>query len=218
MINEDVCAEIYFKFHDMPGWLNLIRETGCSEEALDYIVALDESYRKVWKDVDSLKNEMQFEYEIGLLACDGEDEEINLLSKLIAEAYKDYNESMLADEPAINRMLMLKTRQVKRMEKLRRVSRGKQVHDASYRGLATEYKGFIPEEEIERARNYPMESLVGEMRNNRIQCPFHQGEDRNMVVKDGWVYCFVCHESADTIKWVMTQEGLSFVDAVKRLQ
>lgn len=36
----------------------------------------------------------------------------------------------------------------------------------------------------------------------RCRCPFHHGEDRNMMLypEDRGFYCFVCHESGDCIK------------------
>lgn len=69
---------------------------------------------------------------------------------------------------------------------------------------------------VDRARGVSVAELLNVKPGTRIPCPFHQGEHKNMVVKD-FAYCFVCNESADAIKWVMTQEGMGFAAAVRRL-
>ena len=50
-------------------------------------------------------------------------------------------------------------------------------------------------------------------------CPFHNEKTPsfNINVAKGFYHCFGCGESGDAIKFVMKQEGLSFVEAVKKL-
>ena len=52
---------------------------------------------------------------------------------------------------------------------------------------------------------------------NRIKCPVHNGADYNMRVYDRSYYCWVCHASGDVIQFVQSVLGLSFTDAMKRL-
>jgi hypothetical protein len=77
--------------------------------------------------------------------------------------------------------------------------------------------GRLTEDQLERARTYPMPDLVGPSKHGRIPCPWHKGHDANMAVYQTGVKCFVCGASADPIKWVMEMEGLSFTSAVRKL-
>jgi DNA primase len=50
-------------------------------------------------------------------------------------------------------------------------------------------------------------------------CPFHKEKTPSFHVnaERGFYHCFGCHESGDAIKFVQQTEGLSFLDAVRRL-
>jgi len=55
-------------------------------------------------------------------------------------------------------------------------------------------------------------------RNNRCQCPIHNGKDLNFSYTDNGFKCFVCGASGDVISFVQTMCGLSSrVDAMKRI-
>jgi hypothetical protein len=77
----------------------------------------------------------------------------------------------------------------------------------------------ITPEMIERARAYPFTQLY-EFRRNMARCPFH--EDRTpsfALMKDNTARCFgACFASWDTIAFIRDREGLSFPEAVRRLQ
>lgn len=52
---------------------------------------------------------------------------------------------------------------------------------------------------------------------NRIRCPVHHGSDLNMRIYRSSYHCFVCHATGDVIQFVQSVLGLSFQDAMKRL-
>ena len=52
---------------------------------------------------------------------------------------------------------------------------------------------------------------------NRIKCPIHHGSDLNMRIYRSSYHCFVCHATGDVIQFVQSVLGLSFQDAMKRL-
>lgn len=54
-------------------------------------------------------------------------------------------------------------------------------------------------------------------RKNRIACPLHNGTDKNCGVKDDYIHCFVCNESADQIGFVQKYFSLNFADAVSKI-
>ena len=70
---------------------------------------------------------------------------------------------------------------------------------------------------IEQARRYPFEELH-EFRRNAALCPFHDDKHPSMSLKNNYVRCWSCGWKGDTITFLMEKEGLSFPDAVKRLQ
>lgn len=54
-------------------------------------------------------------------------------------------------------------------------------------------------------------------RHNRIPCPLHGGKDLNFSFKRNFYRCFVCGKSGDLISLVRDYFGLSFPDAVRKL-
>lgn len=54
-------------------------------------------------------------------------------------------------------------------------------------------------------------------RAHRVKCFAHNGKDRNMLVKNGFVYCFVCAARFDIIGTVQHLFGLSFIKACEKL-
>lgn len=54
-------------------------------------------------------------------------------------------------------------------------------------------------------------------RAHRVRCFAHNGKDRNMLVKNGFVYCFVCSARFDIIGTVQHLFGLSFIQACEKL-
>ena len=54
-------------------------------------------------------------------------------------------------------------------------------------------------------------------RAHRVRCFAHNGKDRNMLVKNGFVYCFVCGARFDIIGTVQHLFGLSFIQACEKL-
>ena len=54
-------------------------------------------------------------------------------------------------------------------------------------------------------------------RRHRIACPLHSGTDKNCGVKDDYIHCFVCGESADQIRFVQRYFSLDFNEAVLKI-
>ena len=77
--------------------------------------------------------------------------------------------------------------------------------------IANEIKNRVKMPELVRHYGFDIDSQ------KRIPCPFHNGVDRNCGVKDSYIHCFVCGESADQIGFVQKYFSLSFSDAVKKI-
>lgn len=54
-------------------------------------------------------------------------------------------------------------------------------------------------------------------RAGRYKCCFHNGKDYNMSVERGMAYCFVCNESADSIKLTSIIFNISIAEAIKKI-
>ena len=54
-------------------------------------------------------------------------------------------------------------------------------------------------------------------RANRMRCVLHNGQDFNCGIKDHYIHCFVCGQSADVIKFVQVYFGLDFQCAISKL-
>lgn len=52
---------------------------------------------------------------------------------------------------------------------------------------------------------------------DRMPCPFHNGKDSNLGVKNDFYHCFVCGKSGDVITFVQEYFGESFYNAMSRL-
>ncbi len=77
--------------------------------------------------------------------------------------------------------------------------------------------GIITDEEIERARAYPVRELVT-VKVNKMKCLWHNDHSPSMhVYPDQHMYCFVCQKRATPIDIVMAEKNISFVSAVKHL-
>lgn len=82
-------------------------------------------------------------------------------------------------------------------------------------------KDQITPEMIIKARNYPIEKLVEVNKRGMARCinPEHQDKNPSMYCKGkNFAYCFVCNLHFDSIDVIMITKGMSFVEAVKRLQ
>ena len=81
-------------------------------------------------------------------------------------------------------------------------------------------KNEITDEMKKRAREFPFVDLLpGELKRNRCACPIHGGKNvMSFEVKNNRGKCYSCHWTGDTVQFMMDTQGLSFPDAVKRLQ
>lgn len=79
------------------------------------------------------------------------------------------------------------------------------------------YDEGITKDQIEKARDYPIDNLI-EARRNMTKCPFHHDKTASMYLKNNFFHCFGCGANGDTIDLLMKRDGLSFKEAVIKLQ
>lgn len=76
---------------------------------------------------------------------------------------------------------------------------------------------IITPEMIMRARNYNWELLM-DFRNEWAKCPFHKEKKPSFHLWKSVGHCFGCNWHGDTIKFLIDKDGLTFQEAVLRLQ
>lgn len=76
---------------------------------------------------------------------------------------------------------------------------------------AREIKGRLTLPEI--ARHYGFTPN----KQGRMPCPFHNGKDPNLGLKDRYYNCFVCGAKGDAIKFVQELFGLNFSDTISKI-
>jgi hypothetical protein len=79
-------------------------------------------------------------------------------------------------------------------------------------------KNIITPDMVEQAKRYPIGDLVEVNRQGFSKCIWHTDTHASMFCKKNFAHCFVCQKSGDTIAIAMIKDGLSFKDAVLRLQ
>jgi hypothetical protein len=78
----------------------------------------------------------------------------------------------------------------------------------------------ITDDMIQTAREYPIDRLIDFDRQNRAIAFCHPDKTPSLMWwrKGNKSHCFPCGKSFDTISVLMERDGMSFFDAVKRLQ
>lgn len=79
-------------------------------------------------------------------------------------------------------------------------------------------KVIITDDMIARAKEYPLGELVEINKRGFTKCIWHTDTHPSAYCKKNYIWCFVCNKGWDTIAVVMERDGLSFRDAVVRLQ
>ena len=212
----DFLATTYLHVKNYPGWFpGLIKSFALTEAEQLFLEELDETFAPVDRALREWDAETRRERELGIFGVESAEEKIVILSRQIAQAYVDYEAAAEKDAPLIDRMLMLQLRQVERMEHVRRSLRAREVH---HRPRGFDRTDQLTDQEIVTAREFPLERLVViEGRVPYIKCPFHDDNRPSALVKGGYLFCFSCGAWCDSIKWMMTQENMTFPDAVRSL-
>ena len=71
---------------------------------------------------------------------------------------------------------------------------------------------------IDQARRYPLDVLVDARGQEIVLCRFHEDKNPSMDIRNNFFYCYACGAKGDTIDFLMREGGLSFKEAVLRLQ
>ncbi len=76
----------------------------------------------------------------------------------------------------------------------------------------------ITPEMIEKAKAFPIEQLVEVNKQGFTKCFEHNDKKPSVYCKKNFLHCFVCNKSWDTIAVLVERDGISFKEAVLKLQ
>lgn len=221
VLERDSLFDLFMLIRNKPGWMADCAAAGFTKEELIRLemMAADLHGYFPQEEVAAWTKQVDREGGAEVWSAENDDEKIKLLSGQIAEIYRDYERSIWADEPYESRAIMLAVRGVVRLEKVRRSIRGRQLHTKEKAaGIVSDR---ITDQDIESAREYPLERLIPDFdlsRAGRIPCRWHEDKHPSMLIKNGFGYCFACAKTIDSIGWLMEVDNMGFIDAVKFLR
>ncbi len=133
----------------------------------------------------------------------------------LIDRYRRYAISKQQDRPYIERALIASF--IPELEAtIEKRKRGIRGILAEARGHIS--KGRITEDMIDRAREYPIGSLIGNGRRGNILCIAHEEKHPSMSLKGNRARCFSCGYYGDSIDVYMRLNGAGFVETVRALQ
>lgn len=77
-------------------------------------------------------------------------------------------------------------------------------------------RGDLTDDQIVRARDFPLEKLLEVKSGTKIICPNHEDQTASLFIKQ-YGFCFSCGYHVDSIGWLM-RKGMKFKQAVEALQ
>lgn len=77
----------------------------------------------------------------------------------------------------------------------------------------------ITDDDIEKAKQYPIEKLIESRKGNRCIAFCHDSDSYSMGIntKSNRLHCFVCNKSFNPIDVLVMRDGYTFIEAVRRL-
>lgn len=174
-----------------------------------------EEYPKVLESVRAFKEEMKNNSELKQARLDFLQGEVQELEKAKDSLGHSINEDFLQGHNSWIRFIYnAELREVKKT--LNRATFEINMLTGKLSEFAVSHK--ITEVMIQKAREYPIESLIKVNGTGFALCPYHDDKNPSFYVKNNFAYCFACQVSKDPIALAMDLFDLNFLEAVKKLQ
>lgn len=205
------------------GWIKTIPEAEQEEAELmhdEWLGVLHDAERERYKDVELMRKEIRaWKEEPGMVAF-AKAARLRYLKWQKVEALKaweivrtEYIEALRVSGEGSDEVLALERTGLGISKKIH----GYEISIAVLEGRVNK-KDLITDEMIERAREYPIKSLLEVGPNTRAKCVFHGGEGYNLDIRKNFAHCYVCGESGDTIRVYRAKHEASFREAILALQ
>jgi hypothetical protein len=221
--------ELYYFLRNKPGWFNFLSLLGNSQEKIKEYEEFDEERKRLdneeekcyrWNiSLDGKRNEFEFITEIQKdmpeMILENKKNEIETLTKKLEAILKRIEEMQWKGIAPWWIKLITEINNpeaiVKQIKELK-----KDIYFIENKNKSLEEQ--IDEQDIIRAKEYPMENLIQVDKRGFGPCPYHQEKTPSFYIKKNFGYCFGCGKSVDTIQLIMDTKGISFIDAVKFLK
>ncbi|MBI5678887.1 MAG: hypothetical protein HZC52_10475 [Planctomycetes bacterium] len=135
------------------------------------------------------------------------------LNQMIAELKNDQQSALLAfsGNNELNRFLLL--------DSMRFLDKEIKKCESELNFKNSRNGNRITQNDIERVRQYPLENLLQNIRNNKTNCisGSHTDSRPSMDVRNNFAYCYSCGWHGDAISVYMKINSVDFVTAVKAL-
>lgn len=205
-----------------PGWISYVPEAFQTEaEAIHdwWLGVVSEAARERHKEVRLVREKIAEWKASPEMAAFARDARMRYLKQQIKISGKLFQQSRLRYIEAVQKgeSKEVLDGMVYEAEGLSKRLRGYEISLEVLEGKRSD-KTLITDEMIERAREYPIESLLEIGHNKRAKCVFHQGEGWNMDIRKNFAHCYVCGATGDTINVYRAQHGCGFREAVLALQ
>lgn len=188
------------------GWLTTMMElTVLTPSEIDDLIWLDEVLTRPAQAVAAFERSLERDVRWGLI---GAEDPLSHLSTQISDMKCVYGEMVKRDASAVERQMFLLWAELPAKEALcARLSRD----------LTTpRIPGKVTEDQIERARNFPIADLIGVKNGAYVKCPFCPSE--RFWAKGSIGHCFSCNKTANSLRYMMLTRQIAFIEAVRALQ
>lgn len=221
--------ELYYFLRNKPGWFNFLSLLGNSEKKINEYEQYDEErkildneeekYYKLNILPDVKRNEFEFmreiQQEMPEMIIEIKRNQIKELMERLEMLTKHFEQ---LEWKGVQSWYIQMSREIHKPELL--IKKIKKLNTDIYfiENRAKIIEGQINEQDIVRAKEYPMENLIQVDKRGFGPCPFHQEKTASFYIKQNFGYCFGCGKSVDTIQLIMDTKGINFIEAVKLLK
>jgi len=234
-LNKAKLNKLWFSVWHRPGWLRILELIGVcdqediripeqiDEEAIAYEQEAEKEYQRrilpeARQQEQKFIREIKDEYGEDLIKgrrLEFLDNKIEELNKAIDKIWKEEEEAVGKDVPYWLRKASI---EIKNPELVVRKRKSLLIEILLLEHPQKELPGRVSGVEIARALEFPFSQLIQLNKVGFALCPKHKESRPSFYVKNNWGYCFGCGYQADTIKFLMDKEGLTFPQAVHMLQ
>jgi len=132
--------------------------------------------------------------------------------KYLVDFLEWYQEATQRGTPFLIKYIIYKYAQYEKWE--RELGRIKGEYD--YLNRKHQIEG-ITQEEIDRAREYPIGKIIEVGRNGMALCPAHEDHHPSLDCRNGFVFCYTCNFHGNVIDLYMKINNVNFKEAVEFL-
>jgi hypothetical protein len=224
--DRDLLRETWLAVRHRPGWLaRMVDGLGLDGEAEAYLTALDESLltlRKMEYAMAEVARNKVMEYRVEVQSEEAEYVRESRRGYLLAKSCG--LRSYLSDVRLIWGRSVSRSKTKARGQMAAAMGKNEALErllsrcERELSDLRRPIVRGISDDQVQRARDYPLWKLLELRPGARVKCQWHEDKKKTMALyPNGRGHCFSCNKTYDAIAWVMRTQGVDFLTAVQRL-